>query len=70
MAFSTFSPFAARGTCPPLRAGRNGAGVSGLGRVFLQVVFQIWPIEQVYFVVVQSGSKDIVIDAPSAVQLP
>ncbi len=55
------------------RAGRNGAGIPGLNRVFLQEVFQILPIEQVFFDVVQwvdMGCEDIVIGAPKVVKLP
>ncbi len=54
-------PFCCEGNFLLQRAGRNGAGVPGLGRVFQQEVFQILPIEQVFFVVIAD---------PKVVKLP
>ncbi len=54
------------------RADRNGAGVLGPDRLALQGVFQIMPIEQIFFIVVQwvnMGSEDIVIRVPGGLQV-
>ncbi len=64
--------FCSEGNVLLQRAGRNGAGVPGLGRVFQPEVFQILSLEQVFFVVVpwvNIGSEDIVIGAPKGVKL-
>ncbi len=45
--------FCSKGNFLLQRADRNGAGVPGLARVFLQEVLQILPIMQVFFVVIQ-----------------
>ncbi len=53
MALPTFSLFTVREISSFKGVNRNGAGVPGLGRVFLQEVLQILPIMQVFFVVIQ-----------------